>query len=164
MPFDSDCKICHKEVVRKKNKWLACERCRDWYHAACLGKVYEKSYTIFEEKNVLWLCDGCRSRTAQDWDTEEGAVAGKSVHSNAGEVNLNNLEEEKRGEGTDESERGAETRKDMESEKHEENDSGKTENGLQDHTYGGDVNKEAEKGKETTGGGEGEEETPDQRP
>lgn len=61
------------------NKWLACERCREWYHATCLGKTYVRSNTVFQERNVLWLCDGCERKTAQEWEREEETDKAKEM-------------------------------------------------------------------------------------
>lgn len=65
MSYSSDCKKC-KEEVEKYTKWISCQMCNDWFHAKCLGKKYDKHYTLMEEKNIWFLCDTCKDKIIKD--------------------------------------------------------------------------------------------------
>ena len=58
--FDSDCKRCKKEVTASKiSRSVACERCSDWYHAACLPRIKEMPRRVIEARNIFFICDPC---------------------------------------------------------------------------------------------------------
>ena len=65
--FNTDCGKCRREVTRR-TRWLACEKCSDWYHLECVGLkgVNEK---IIRSKNLLFVCDECLARLKQEWET-----------------------------------------------------------------------------------------------
>ena len=63
MGFDSDCKICKREV---SDVGVACDICEDWYHIGCIN-IPKKFYKLLSQANdlrlnLLWLSDNCNER------------------------------------------------------------------------------------------------------
>lgn len=70
---------CKKEVRRGRSRRLALERCKDWYHVACWGFMYQKNYPVLKMRNVWWFCTKCGKETRKDWiagemDEDTGGV------------------------------------------------------------------------------------------
>ena len=74
MTYDSDCSVCKREVKRgTSSRWLSCQKCGDWFHAVCLGSVYQKNYAVLKLKNVWWFCNKCEREVSGDWGLGEKA-------------------------------------------------------------------------------------------
>ena len=58
MAFDSDCKVCRKEV-RQGDRAIGCSRCDAWYHIFCVG-ISPILYRGLELESIYWICKDCR--------------------------------------------------------------------------------------------------------
>ena len=68
--YDSDCKVCKKEVKRG-DKGIECQLCDDWYHTKCVGissAVYKE--LVQGNDNLLWVGDCCKDKFRKSKKTE----------------------------------------------------------------------------------------------
>ena len=54
----SSCSVC-KRGVTSKTGGISCEKCREWYHVACVFGVLQVSIDLLQHKNLVFLCDDC---------------------------------------------------------------------------------------------------------
>lgn len=61
----SGCLVCKRRVTSVTGG-IACEKCREWYHVACVFGVLQVSMDLLNHKNLVFLCDGCVSLDEED--------------------------------------------------------------------------------------------------
>lgn len=57
--FDSDCKMCKKEV-EENDKGVACEFCDNWFHIDCVG-INDDVYKALNDVCLFWFCADCQA-------------------------------------------------------------------------------------------------------
>ena len=58
MAFDSDCRVCRREV-RKRDRAVGCSRCDAWFHISCVG-VSPLLYRGLSLDSIFWVCTHCK--------------------------------------------------------------------------------------------------------
>lgn len=58
MTYDSDCKVCKKEV-RKNDRSVECSKCKDWYHIQCVG-ISVLLFRGLSKDSIYWSCRKCK--------------------------------------------------------------------------------------------------------